>query len=103
MLYRRFGKTELRLPVFTLGGMRYIHGWEGPHDLLPDDTLQHALEVSRYALERGIHHFETARDYGRSERIYGKIWPRLGKPAESKTQLRRRLLLHYENQAYAQL
>ncbi len=92
MLYRRFGKTELRLPVFTLGGMRYIHGWEGPHDLLPDDTLQHALEVSRYALERGIHHFETARDYGRSERIYGKIWPRLGKPAETKMQLRRRLL-----------
>ncbi len=92
MLYRRFGKTELQLPVFTLGGMRFIHGWAGPHDVLPDETLQHALDVSQYALDVGIHHFETARDYGRSERIYGQIWPRLGKPDETKSQLRRRLL-----------
>ena len=27
MRYRRFGRTELQMPVFSCGGMRYQHGW----------------------------------------------------------------------------
>jgi predicted aldo/keto reductase-like oxidoreductase len=27
MNYRRFGKTELQMPVFSCGGMRYQHKW----------------------------------------------------------------------------
>ncbi len=92
MLYRRFGKTELQLPVFTLGGMRFVEGWTGPHEVVPDETVQNVFEVAQYALDAGINHFETARDYGRSERAYGKIWPQLKKPSETKSQLRERII-----------
>ncbi len=92
MLYRRFGKTELNLPVLTLGGMRYTKGWDGPHDVLPDETLENAYDVASYALEVGMNHFETARDYGRSERVYGKIWPRLAAAGETKSELRQRII-----------
>ena len=34
MIYRRFGRTELKMPVFTCGGMRYQHGW---HDVPPEE------------------------------------------------------------------
>lgn len=27
MLYRRFGRTELRMPVFTCGAMRHQQSW----------------------------------------------------------------------------
>lgn len=92
MIYRRFGKTELQLPVFTLGGMRFLGGFAGPHEVLPEETLQNAFEVTEYALQHGINHFETARDYGRSERIYGQIWPLWKKAGETKAQLRQRLI-----------
>ena len=38
MKYRRFGKTELQMPVFSCGGMRYQHKWEdiNPGEV-PDD------------------------------------------------------------------
>ncbi|KKK46787.1 hypothetical protein LCGC14_3161730, partial [marine sediment metagenome] len=28
MIYRRFGKTELQMPVITCGGMRFQHAWQ---------------------------------------------------------------------------
>ncbi|MBF0288170.1 MAG: aldo/keto reductase [SAR324 cluster bacterium] len=92
MLYRRFGKTELQLPVLTLGGMRFVNGWAGPHDVLPDETLQNVHEVAHHALDVGINHFETARDYGKSERAYGKIWSQLKQSTETKSQLRERII-----------
>lgn len=92
MLYRRFGKTELQLPVFTLGGMRFKHGWTGPHDILPDDSLENAYEVARHALSLGMNHFESARDYGRGERLYGHVWHKLAEPNETKDELRKRII-----------
>ena len=35
MEYRRFGKTNKKISVITLGGMRYKHGWEKPKEILP--------------------------------------------------------------------
>jgi predicted aldo/keto reductase-like oxidoreductase len=58
--YRRFGKTELRVPVFTLGLMRYMS----------DDPDRSAAVVHR-AVALGITHLETARGYGTSERLLG--------------------------------
>ena len=62
MLYRRFGKTELSIPVFSCGGMRYQQAWT---DLQPDTIKtegQRNLEtVIRRALDVGINHIETAR------------------------------------------
>ncbi|MEO0454672.1 MAG: hypothetical protein AAFY98_11115, partial [Verrucomicrobiota bacterium] len=34
MIYRRFGRTEISMPVFSCGGMRYQHSWQ---DVAPED------------------------------------------------------------------
>ena len=78
MYYRRFGKTELQMPVFTCGGMRYQHQWQ---DTAPEDIPkknQENLEATIHrALELGINHIETARGYGTSEMQLGWILPKL--------------------------
>ncbi|MGC1309945.1 MAG: aldo/keto reductase [Phormidesmis sp.] len=76
MLYRRFGRTELQMPVFSCGGMRYQHSWQ---DISPADipkNNQDNLEATIHrALELGINHIETARGYGTSEIQLGKVLP----------------------------
>ncbi len=65
---RRFGRTEIQLPVLSLGGMRFQQSWK---DLDPkeinsqqQDILQKTI---KYASQKGMHHIETARHYGTSE------------------------------------
>ncbi|MGF1936279.1 MAG: aldo/keto reductase [Nostoc sp. ChiQUE02] len=60
MQYRRFGKTNLRLSVFSLGTMRYLASFENAHQ-----TIEQALAL-------GINHLETARGYGKSEEYLGR-------------------------------
>ena len=60
MQYRRFGKTNLYLSVFSLGTMRC---------LIDSENVQQLLEK---ALSLGINHLETARGYGDSEAYLGK-------------------------------
>lgn len=75
MLYRRFGRTELQMPVFSCGGMRFQHSWQDDH---PSEDSQRNVEATvERALELGINHIETARGYGTSEEQLGKILPRL--------------------------
>ena len=75
MLYRRFGRTELQMPVFTCGGMRFQHSWQ---DEKPTEESQKNLEATvEHALELGSNHIETARGYGTSEEQLGLILPRL--------------------------
>ncbi len=78
MQYRRFGRTELLMPVFSCGGMRYQYQWQDTTwDKIPDQS-QNNIEKNIYrALECGINHIETARDYGTSEMQLGKILPKL--------------------------
>ncbi|MBE9202169.1 aldo/keto reductase [Synechocystis salina LEGE 06099] len=78
MLYRRFGRTELSMPVFSCGGMRYQFQWQdAPFVQVPKDN-QHNLQTTiERSLELGINHIETARGYGTSEMQLGKILPRL--------------------------
>ena len=59
MHYRRFGKTNLWLSVFSLGTMRCCHSQS---ELLA--TVQQAISL-------GINHLETARSYGKSEQYLG--------------------------------
>ncbi|WP_017654837.1 aldo/keto reductase [Fortiea contorta] len=59
MQYRRFGKTNLNLSVFSLGAMRY---------LVNQENVQQTIEQ---ALALGINHIETARGYGKSEEYLG--------------------------------
>ena len=59
MRYRRFGKTNLNLSVFSLGAMR----------CLANETQ--AKATIKEALALGINHLETASSYGKSEEYLG--------------------------------
>ncbi len=78
MRYRRFGKTELQMPVFSCGGMRYQHAWQDipPSEVTGDGQANLEATIHR-ALELGIHHVETARGYGSSEMQLGWVLPKL--------------------------
>lgn len=78
MLYRRFGRTELQMPVFSCGGMRYQYKWqEVAWNQVPADNQANLEATIRRAFELGIHHIETARGYGSSEMQLGQILPKL--------------------------
>lgn len=78
MQYRRFGRTELQMPVFSCGGMRYQYKWQDvPETAIPADNQQNLEATILRALKVGITHIETARGYGTSELQLGKILPTL--------------------------
>jgi predicted aldo/keto reductase-like oxidoreductase len=78
MEYRRFGRTELRMPVLSCGGMRYQQAWKDVDWPEIEAAGQANLEATiRRALAVGINHIETARGYGSSERQLGRILPTL--------------------------
>lgn len=78
MQYRRFGRTELQMPVFSCGGMRYQFKWQDvPRWKIPRDNQNNLEATIRRAVELGINHIETARGYGSSEMQLGGILPKL--------------------------
>ena len=77
MLYRKFGRTELQMPVFSCGGMRYQYKWQDvSYSDIPADQQANLEATINRAIEVGINHIETARGYGRSEMQLGKILPK---------------------------
>src|SRR5438552_7472815 len=78
MKYRRFGRTELQMPVISCGGMRYQFKWQDvdPNEV-PRQNQENLESIIRHAVELGINHFETARGYGSSEMQIGNILPAL--------------------------
>ncbi|WP_016872403.1 aldo/keto reductase [Chlorogloeopsis fritschii PCC 9212] len=77
MLYRRFGRTELQMPVFSCGGMRYQYKWQDvPQWQIPKHSQENLEATIRRAIEVGINHIETARGYGTSEMQLGRILPK---------------------------
>ncbi|MBD2346450.1 aldo/keto reductase [Anabaena subtropica] len=77
MLYRRFGRTELQMSVFSCGGMRYQYKWQDvSYSDIPADNQANVEATIRRAIEVGINHIETARGYGSSEMQLGKILPK---------------------------
>jgi len=78
MHYRRFGRTELQMPVFSCGGMRYQYRWHDiPLEKVPADNQENLKATIDRSLELGINHIETARGYGSSERQLGLVLPTL--------------------------
>lgn len=76
MQYRRFGRTEVQMPVFSCGGMRYQHSWKDvPQREIPAKNQQNLDATIKRAVELGINHIETARGYGTSEIQLGKVLP----------------------------
>ena len=70
MLYRRFGKTNLNLSIFSLGTMRCLAS--------PSVFGQ----IVREAIALGINHIETARGYGKSEEYLGQTLVGLSLPRD---------------------
>lgn len=78
MHYRRFGRTELPMPVFSCGGMRYQHAWKDlPAADIPAANQRNVETIIERSLAVGITHIETARFYGTSEVQLGSILPHL--------------------------
>ena len=78
MKCRRFGRTNLQIPVISCGGMRYQHSWkdEEAGNISPEAQANLEATIER-ALELGINHIETARGYGTSEVQLGRVLPRM--------------------------
>ena len=60
---RRLGRSELSVPIFSLGG--YPLGWGGAED------EKAAIEAIHYALDQGLDYFDTSPGYGESQRRFG--------------------------------
>ena len=74
MKYRRFGKTDLEMPVFSCGGMRYQHKWSDIEwSEVPDEGQKNLEATIHRSVELGINHIETARGYGSSEMQLGPV------------------------------
>ncbi len=75
---RRFGRTELAMPVFSCGGMRYQHSNKDVEpEEIPSAAQENVEATIHRSFELGINHIETARGYGSSEMQLGWVLPKL--------------------------
>ena len=81
---RRFGRTELSMPVLSLGTMRFQYKM-GKDDMTVEELLEKHGESQanveacvRRALSLGLNHLECARGYGTSERQMGAFLKSFG-------------------------
>lgn len=78
---RRFGRTGLAMPVLSLGGMRFQQSWSDlPPEAVQAESQDRLAATLQAAMAAGLHHIETARHYGTSERQLGWLLPRLPDP-----------------------
>ena len=66
--YRRFGRTNLKMPVLSLGGMRFQKSWDEMKfsEILLNDQKK-VENILILANKFGFNHIETAKYYGTSE------------------------------------
>lgn len=77
MQYRRFGRTEIQMPVLSCGGMRYQYKWKDvPPEEVTEESQSNVEAIVKKAFDNGINHFETARGYGTSEMQLSTILPK---------------------------
>ena len=68
MQYRRFGRTNLKIPVLSLRGMRFQKSWDQLYFSEISYEEQNKVEnILNLASEYGLSHVETAKYYGTSE------------------------------------
>ena len=78
---RRFGRTELPMPVLSLGGMRFQQSWTDlPAADITTSSQKTVADTLKRAVSCGFHHLETARHYGSSERQIGWALPDVPDP-----------------------
>ena len=68
MQYRRFGRTNLNIPILSLGGMRFQKSWDQLDFSEISYEEQNKVEnILNLANKYGFSHVETAKYYGTSE------------------------------------
>jgi len=68
MQYRRFGRTNLKIPVLSLGGKRIQKSWEQlDFSEISNDEQNKVENILNLANKYGLSHVETAKYYGTSE------------------------------------
>ena len=78
---RRFGRTGVAMPVLSLGGMRFQQSWTDLDAGAIEDASQANLrQLLAKAIGAGLHHIETARHYGSSERQLAPLLRELSDP-----------------------
>ena len=75
---RRFGRTNLEIPVLSLGGMRFQKSWEDLESYKISSEEQQKVEnVLKLSHKYGLSHVETAKYYGTSEIQLGMAFKNL--------------------------
>lgn len=72
MEYRRFGRTEIQIPVISVGGMRYQTSWKR-EDEVKRESVEKLKAIVEHAFAAGLTHLETAFGYGTSEVELGEV------------------------------
>ena len=68
MHYRRFGRTNINIPILSLGGMRFQKSWDQLDFSEISYEEQNKVEnILNLANKYGLSHVETAKHYGTSE------------------------------------
>ncbi len=76
---RRFGRTNINMPVLSLGGMRFQKSWDQLQLSEISKKEQERLEdILKLANQYGFNHIETAKDYGTSELQLGFGFQNIG-------------------------
>jgi len=72
---RRFGRTNLQIPVLSLGGMRFQKSWDQfDFSNITFEEQQKVENILNIANKHGLNHIETAKYYGTSEIQLGKCF-----------------------------
>ncbi len=78
---RRFGRTEIQIPILSLGGMRFQQSWKDLDLIEIEDSGQNNLEkILNKSIDYGLNHIETARHYGTSEAQLGLALKKIDHP-----------------------
>ena len=72
MKYRRFGRTEIQIPLISVGGMRFQTSWKR-EDPVKSEHVENLEKIVAHAIDSGLYHFETAYGYGTSEEELGPV------------------------------
>ena len=68
MQYRRFGRTNIKIPVLSLGGMRFQKSWDQlDFSEISYEEQNNVEKILNLASKYGLSHVETAKYYGTSE------------------------------------
>ena len=77
---RRFGRTNLEIPVLSLGGMRFQKSWDQlDFSKISFDEQKKVEDILNLANKYGLNHIETAKFYGTSEVQLGMVFNKLNK------------------------